>query len=137
MADEPPRPTEAETAILTVLWARGPSTVRDVHEALAERGTGYTTVLKLMQIMAHKGLLLRDESRRSHVYTAAVEQRAMQRRWLDELLERGFSGSTSALVLRALSSKRASARELAEIRAVLDQLEREGGKSGGKSGGES
>lgn len=132
MADQPPRPTEAETAILAVLWARGPSTVRDVHEALADRGTGYTTVLKLMQIMAHKGLLQRDESRRSHVYAPAVEQGAMQRRWLDELRDRGFSGSTSALVLGALSSKRASPQELAEIRALLDELEHEPGEGTGE-----
>lgn len=120
-----PRPTEAETEILSVLWARGPSTVRQVHEALSERGTGYTTVLKLMQIMAHKGLLLRDESRRSHVYRPAVERVAMQRRWVDELLDRAFGGSTSALVLRALSNKRASSAELAEIRAMLDMIEDE------------
>lgn len=132
MTDAPPRPTDAETAILGVLWARGPCTVRDVHEALAERGTGYTTVLKLMQIMAHKGLLRRDESRRSHVYAPTVEQGTMQRRWLDELLVRGFSGSTSALVLRALSSKRASAKELAEIRALLDRLEHEPSETGGE-----
>ncbi|MCX4239588.1 BlaI/MecI/CopY family transcriptional regulator [Paraliomyxa miuraensis] len=123
MTDELPRPTEAETAILSVLWARGPSTVRQVHDALADRGTGYTTVLKLMQIMAHKGLLRRDESRRSHVYEPTIDQGAMQHRWVDDLLERGFGGSTSALVLRALSSKRASAAELARIRALLDALE--------------
>jgi predicted transcriptional regulator len=132
MTDHSPRPTEAETAILSVLWARGPSTVRDVHEALADRGTGYTTVLKLMQIMAHKGLLQRDESRRSHVYAPAVAQGTMQRRWLDELRERGFSGSTSALVLGALSSKRASPQELAEIRALLDQLEHDPSGAGGE-----
>lgn len=125
MTDAPPRPTEAESAILSVLWARGPSTVREVHEALPDRGTGYTTVLKLMQIMAHKGLLVRDESRRSHVYTPAIEQGAMQRRWVDELRERAFSGSTSALVLGVLSSKRASTAELQEIRELLDRLERE------------
>ncbi|MEM9459843.1 MAG: BlaI/MecI/CopY family transcriptional regulator [Myxococcota bacterium] len=127
----PPRPTEAETEILSVLWSRGPSTVRQVHEALSQRGTGYTTVLKLMQIMAHKGLLLRDESRRSHVYRPAVERTMMQRRWVDELLDRAFGGSTSALVLRALSSKRASPGELAEIRALLDELEREDTEPGG------
>lgn len=123
MPDDLPRPTEAETAILSVLWARGPATVREVHEALAERGTGYTTVLKLMQIMASKGLLVRDESKRSHVYAPTVEQGAMQRRWVDELLERAFSGSTSALVLRALSSKRVSPQELLEIREMLDAIE--------------
>lgn len=131
---DPPRPTEAETEILSVLWVRGPSTVRQVHEALSQRGTGYTTVLKLMQIMAHKGLLLRDESRRSHVYRPAVERTVMQRRWVDELLDRAFGGSTSALVLRALSSKRASPGELAEIRALLDELEREEAEPGGAGG---
>lgn len=125
MADDLPRPTEAETAILSVLWTVGPATVRQVHEALTERGTGYTTVLKLMQIMTHKGLLQRDESRRSHVYAPTVEQGAMQRRWVEDLRERGFSGSTSALVVRALSTKQASAQELAEIRAVLDRLQRD------------
>lgn len=132
MADDRPRPTEAETAILSVLWARGASTVRDVHEALADRGTGYTTVLKLMQIMAHKGLLLRDESARSHVYAPTVEQGAMQRRWVDDLRERAFMGSTSALVLRALASKRASPQELQEIRALLDRLEHEPGEGTGE-----
>lgn len=97
--------------------------MRQVHEALPQRGTGYTTVLKLMQIMAHKGLVLRDESRRSHVYRPTVERTAMQRRWVDDLLDRAFGGSTSALVLRALSSRRASSDELAEIRAMLDELE--------------
>lgn len=125
MTDELPRPTEAETAILSVLWARGPSTVRQVHDALSERGTGYTTVLKLMQIMAHKGLLRRDESRRSHVYEPTIDQGSMQHRWLHDLVDRGFEGSTSALVLRALSAKRASPQELAEIRALLDTLEDE------------
>jgi predicted transcriptional regulator len=132
MPDDPPRPTEAESVILSVLWARGPSTVREVHEALPDRGTGYTTVLKLMQIMAHKRLLVRDESRRSHVYAPAIEQGAMQRRWVDELLDRAFSGSTSALVLRALSSKRASTEELQEIRALLDRLEHEASDVGGE-----
>ncbi len=123
MPATPRRPTEAETEILSVLWARGPSTVRQVHEALPERGTGYTTVLKLMQIMAQKGLLLRDESRRSHVYQPAVERDAMQRRWVGDLLDRAFAGSTSQLVLRALAAKPVSGSELAEIRAMLDTLE--------------
>jgi predicted transcriptional regulator len=132
MPTDPPRPTEAESEILAVLWERGPSTVREVHEALPDRGTGYTTVLKLMQIMAHKRLVVRDESRRSHVYAPTVEQGAMQRRWLDELRERAFSGSTSALVLGALSSKRASAEELQEIRALLDRLEHDDRDAGGE-----
>ncbi len=118
-----PSPTPAELAILEVLWARGPTTVREVHEALEQRGTGYTTVLKLMQIMASKGLLDRDESQRSHVYTPTIAQADVQGRLVDELVDRAFAGSTSALVMRALG-QRASADELAQIRALLDQIER-------------
>ena len=116
-------PTDAELQILRVLWARGPSTVRQVHEALADRDTGYTTTLKLMQIMAAKGLVDRDESRRTHVYTARLRMRQTQRRLVGELLERLFAGSTQKLVLQALKAKRLSRRELAEIRKVLDELE--------------
>lgn len=124
MPDASPRPTEAESAILAVLWARGPSTVRDVHEALPDRGTGYTTVLKLMQIMAHKGLLVRDESRRSHVYAPAIEQGRCSG---------GGSTSSSTAGSRARPRRwccarcRASARRRRkqEIRELLDRLERE------------
>jgi BlaI family penicillinase repressor len=118
-------PTPAELAILEVLWARGPATVRDVHEALEQRGTGYTTVLKLMQIMAGKGLVERDESQRSHVYAPTIAQADVQGRLVDELVDRAFAGSTSALVMRALGHRAASDDELAEIRALLDQLEGE------------
>lgn len=118
-------PTPAELAILEVLWARGPATVRDVHEALEQRGTGYTTVLKLMQIMAGKGLVERDESQRSHVYVPTIAQADVQGRLVDELVDRAFAGSTSALVMRALGHRAASDDELAEIRALLDQLEGE------------
>jgi len=111
-------------SILAVLWPRGSATVREVHEALsAERKTGYTTVLKLMQIMVGKGLLTRDESSRSHVYTPAIERARVQKTMVGELIDRAFSGSTSALVMRALSSRRASAEELAEIRELLDAME--------------
>ena len=121
-----PLPTDAELAILTVLWRRGPSTVREVHEALhPSQGTGYTTVLKLMQLMAQKGLLLRDESQRSHVYRAASAEAQTQRRLLGDLMDRAFAGSASQLVLRALSVKRASAEELEQIRSLLDQLSEE------------
>lgn len=121
-----PLPTDAELAILTVLWRRGPSTVREVHEALhPSQGTGYTTVLKLMQLMAQKGLLRRDESQRSHVYRAASAEAQTQRRLLGDLMDRAFAGSTSQLVLRALSVKRASAEELEQIRSLLDQLSEE------------
>ena len=121
-----PLPTDAELAILTVLWRRGPSTVREVHEALhPSQGTGYTTVLKLMQLMAQKGLLRRDESQRSHVYRAASAEAQTQRRLLGDLMDRAFAGSASQLVLRALSVKRASAEELEQIRSLLDQLSEE------------
>jgi len=118
------RPTEAELAILDVLWDAGPSTVRQVHETFRRKRkarTGYTTVLKLMQIMAHKGLVQRDESRRSHVYAPTCTRDTTRRGIVGELIERAFSGSTSQLVLSALSAKRASAEELAAIREFLDQ----------------
>ena len=121
-----PLPTDAELAILSVLWREGPCTVRGVHEALhPTQGTGYTTVLKLMQLMAQKGLVLRDESQRSHVYRAASAEAQTQRRLVGDLIERAFAGSASQLVQRALSVKRSSAEELQELRALLDQLSKE------------
>lgn len=124
MAEPPPRPTDAELDILQVLWERGPSTVRDVHDALGEiRGVGYTTVLKLMQIMAEKGLVVRDESARSHVYKAKEKREATQRRLVRDLLSRAFGGSTESLVLQALSAKKATPAEIAEIRRLLDEME--------------
>jgi len=119
-----PRPTEGELEILRVLWERGPSTVREVHEALgSDRRTGYTTVLKLLQIMAEKGLVQRDESERAHVYETRAPREDTQRQLVGDLLERAFSGSASALVLRALSSKKTSSEEIARIRKVLDEME--------------
>ena len=119
-----PRPTDAELAILRVLWQLGPATVRQVQEALnQERETGYTTVLKLMQIMHEKGLLMRDESERTHVYTAALSEEQTQRQLVDHLLERAFGGSARQLVMQVLSSRRASAKELVQIRGLLDELE--------------
>jgi BlaI family transcriptional regulator, penicillinase repressor len=118
------RPTDAELEILKVLWERGPSTVREVHEALAaSRETGYTTVLKLMQIMARKGLVERDEDQRAHVYRASEERDRTQRRLVDDLVDRAFDGSAADLVLNALGSRRASAAEVAEIRKLLDAYE--------------
>src|SRR5688572_17855699 len=126
MTRTPPRPTEAELEILRALWERGPSTVRQVHEAIAAaRETGYTTTLKLMQIMADKGLVTRDESSRTHIYTPRVSQESTQRQLVTDLVTRAFGGSAAELVLRALSSHTASDDELAEIRKLIDE-EREG-----------
>ena len=117
-----PRPTEAELEILRVLWERGPSTVRHVHEALVgTRETGYTTTLKLMQIMADKRLVSRDESSRTHVYTASMSEEHTQRQLLNDLVDRAFGGSAAALVLRALSSRSTSDEELLEIRKLIDE----------------
>lgn len=117
-------PTDAELQILSVLWKRGPSTVRDVHESLASvQDTGYTTVLKLMQIMVQKGFVERDETNRSHVYRAAITEDHAQRGLLGQLMDKAFSGSASQLVMRALSMQSATTRELDEIRALLDDLE--------------
>lgn len=114
-------PTEAEMSILAVLWDLGPCSVREVHEALQpERGTGYTTVLKLLQIMHDKGLVTRDASARSHIFTANVERDAVQAELVESLASRAFGGSLSSLALRALSPKRASAEEIDAVRAWLD-----------------
>lgn len=119
-----PKPTDAELAILRVLWERGPSTVRDVTEALqVERGTGYTTALKLLQIMHDKGLVSRDDSQRTHVYSAVASEDVTQQQLIRDLLDRAFGGSARQLVLQALSSRKASPAELAEIRKLLDELE--------------
>src|SRR5262249_53280162 len=114
------KPTDAELSILRVLWTRGPSTVRQVTEALG-RDTGYTTVLKLLQIMTDKGLVSRDESSRTHVYEPAFTQDETERQLVSDLLDRVFDGSASKLVLQALAAKRASPAELAIIRRMLDQ----------------
>ena len=122
---ELPRPTDAELEILKVLWRRGPSTVREVFETLGEnKVTGYTTVLKFMQIMADKGLVVRDESERAHRYEPAAPEDETQRRLVGDLLRKAFDGSAKKLVMQALSTERASAEELSEIRRMLDELER-------------
>ena len=122
---ELPRPTDAELEILKVLWRRGPSTVREVFETFGEtKQTGYTTVLKLMQIMAEKGLVRRDETERAHRYEAATAEEETQRQMVGDLLRRVFDGSAKRLVMQALSAERASAGELDEIRQLLDRLER-------------
>ena len=114
------KPTDAELAILRVLWERGPSTVRHVAEALGKE-TGYTTALKLMQIMTEKGLVERDERMRTHVYAAAYTEDQTQRRLVSDLLARAFGGSTAKLVLQALAARKTSPEELAEIKRFLDK----------------
>jgi predicted transcriptional regulator len=119
-----PRPTDAELAILRVLWERGPSTVRQVHDALTpERPTAYTTALKLLQIMTEKGLVRRDESDRTHVYYARLSEDQTQRQLVRDLLDRAFGGSASKLVMQALATRRAAAEELTEIRRLIDGRE--------------
>jgi predicted transcriptional regulator len=119
-----PRPTDSELAILRVLWKQGPQTVRQIQEALeADRPTGYTTVLKLLQIMTEKGLVLRNESERSHVYRPRRSEAQTQGQLVGDLLDRAFGGSAHQLVLHALSTRKTSAEDLAEIRKLLDDLE--------------
>lgn len=127
MADKPtPRPTDAELAILNVLWQRGPSTVREVHDELSRtHDSGYTTVLKMLQIMTDKGLVVRDESNRAHVYATRLSEQRTQRQLLGDLMERAFGGSPAKLVMQALSTSRASAADLSAIRSMLDQMEEE------------
>src|SRR5436190_23123551 len=116
-----PRPTDAELAILRVLWERGPSTVRQVHDVLGrERVAAYTTSLKLLQIMTEKGLVERDERDRTHVYRARLSEEQTQRQLVRDLLDRAFAGSSSKLVMQALATKRASAEELRDIRKAID-----------------
>jgi BlaI family transcriptional regulator, penicillinase repressor len=122
----PPRPTDAELGILRVLWQRGPSTVREVQELLNEaRPTGYTTVLKTLQIMTEKGLVRRDEQQRAHVYEAQFAQHQTQRQMVGHLLNRVFDGSASNLLMHALATKKGtSPEELSQIRDILDEFER-------------
>ena len=121
MARSQPRPTDTELAILRVLWARGASTVRQVHEALADtRETGYTTTLKLMQIMAEKGLVKRNETERSHVYSPVAGPEQTERQLVQDLVDRAFGGSAAQLVLRALSADGTTDAELKEIRKLID-----------------
>jgi predicted transcriptional regulator len=123
---ELPKPTESELAILGVLWERGAGTVRDVHEALyRDDGGGYTTALKLLQVMHAKGLVQRDEGQRAHVYVAAVSKERTQKRFLSDMVQRVFDGSASQLVLHALGTQHATRAELDEIRDLIDRLEKE------------
>ena len=116
-----PRPTESELAILRVLWDRGPSTVREVVES-SEPGTGYTTVLKMLQIMTEKELVRCDNSARTHVFSPTRPEAQTQRQLVDDLMDRAFGGSAHKLVLQALSGSRPSSAELAELRQLLNSL---------------
>lgn len=119
MAKSKSRPTDGELQILAVLWRQGPSTVRAVHEALGKQ-TGYTTVLKLLQIMIEKGLVRRDKSQRTHVYQAKASADHTQRQLVKDLIQRAFDGSSTLLILHALDVTRPTPQEAAEIRRVLD-----------------
>ena len=120
-----PQPTKTELNILRILWVNGRSTVREVHEALnEEESSGYTTALKMLQVMHHKGLVKRDDSQRAHVYSATVSKRETQSSFLSDLVTRLFDGSTSQLVLQALgNSPQADQGQLEKIQALLSELE--------------
>ena len=125
MNRELPRPTDAELEILTVLWSLGPATVRDVYEKISQRRTAqYSTVLKFMQIMAEKGLVRRDEKQRAHIYEAAMPREWTQRQLAGDLLHRAFNGSATSLMVGALSARKASKKELAELHKLLDEYEK-------------
>jgi BlaI family penicillinase repressor len=129
MPADPPRPTDAELEILTILWSRGPSTVRDIHEASGQnkpqrKSTQYTTVLKFLQIMAEKGLVRRDEKQRAHVYEAACPPEWTQKQLVGDLLRRAFNGSAVRMLQGALSMRKTSKKELAELRRLIDEHEK-------------
>lgn len=118
-----PQPTDSELTILSILWDKGKSTVRQVNQAMNEqRVVGYTTTLKLMQIMSEKGLLVRDDSKFKHIYKPAISQERTQKQLVGDLLEKVFSGSAEKLVMRALSAKKVSAAELAKIKKALNEM---------------
>lgn len=135
MVNKPQRPTDSEVEILSVLWENGPSTVRDVHSELSkQRDVGYTTTLKMMQLMTEKGLLVRDESQRSHIYRPRQKAETTQRNIVNDLVSRVFSGSTEKLVQRALSTRKATPDQIAQIRKMLDELEGDGGSKNNGEG---
>lgn len=120
-----PKPTDAELVLLRILWADGPSTVGEIHAAQTDRGTGYTTTLKVLQRMADKGLVRCNKTQRTHVYRAAVNAEKTQRQLVRDLLQRAFGGSPGKMVVQALSEKKATADELAQIRKLLDEMEQD------------
>jgi len=132
MGIKPRGPTEAELPILRVLWEHGPRSVREIHKILAkanpDKPAGYTTVLKLLQIMTEKGLVTRDESQRPQIYQAAYSEQHTQRQIAGDLLQRVFGGSVKALVLQALATTKSTPEELEEMEKLLDRFEQQGGK---------
>jgi predicted transcriptional regulator len=124
LEESPSRPTATELDILRILWARGPSTVREVHQAMsAERPIGYTGVLKFLQIMTGKGLVVRDDAERAHVYQAAESAETTKRRVAGDLMRKVFAGSASQLMLHVLEGEPATPEDIAEIRRMLDAYE--------------
>ncbi len=124
MSRSTPNPTEAELEMLRILWDRGPSTVREIHDVISsEKETGYTTTLKILQKMADKALVTRDESQRSHIYEPAVKAEKTQRQLVDQLLEKAFGGAIEQLVMQALSSRKVNHEEIARLRKLLNDLE--------------
>jgi BlaI family penicillinase repressor len=125
MTRSPQKPTASELEILRVLWSRGPSTVREVHEALSEKKSlGYTTVLKLLQIMTTKGTVRRNETQRAHVYEAGLPAEQTKRQLAGDMLQRVFEGSASQLMMHALAGSKSSREEIEELRRMLDEYER-------------
>ena len=125
MKQNPQKPTAAELEILHVLWSRGPSTVREVHDSLAEsKDVGYTSVLKFLQIMTTKGLVKRNETQRAHVYEACLPAEQTKRQLAGDILQRVFEGSASQLMMHALAGKKASREEIEELRRLLNEYER-------------
>jgi len=118
------KPTESELEILQLLWEYGPATVRQINDAMnTKRYTGYTTTLKLLQIMAHKGIVVVDKRVRTHVYEAALQQEETQQRLIDQFLDAAFGGSAKKLVMQVLGNKKPSKNELAEIKSLITKLE--------------
>jgi predicted transcriptional regulator len=125
MTRSPVKPTASELEILRVLWARGPSTVREVHESLSEtKDLGYTTVLKLLQIMTTKGTVRRNETQRAHVYEAVLPAEQTKRQIAGDMLQRVFEGSASQLMIHALAGRTSSPEEITELRRMIDEYER-------------
>jgi BlaI family transcriptional regulator, penicillinase repressor len=125
MSDGLPKPTNAELEILTVLWSIGPATVREVYDVISRRRSAeYSTTLKFMQIMAEKGLLVRNEKQRAHVYEAAKPREWTQRQLAGDLLDRAFSGSAKALLVGALSAREITRQELSDLRKFLDEYKK-------------